>query len=436
VGIGGYVQAVTAGRLKGHDVALLRVRIPGETLNLLVASSEGIGFIDEAGRARLRAALREGAPSGLQARLRAKIEGARLLGVRADAVSFEREGHRWRLATEEGGTIVLVEATEQGEAAELGRAQLDASGAAMMLHLTEGVAIARRVQLERALTRARGRVARRVEAVRGDLSRCEEADWIAERARLFVAEAARAPRGAKTLVAMDWSSGKEEPIELALDPSKSAREQIDAMFRRARRLKEGAAIVRERLRESEGALAVLEGVTTELARAETGDLDALEARARAAAPRDFALATKTPSAPGRHREARARSPYRTFASGDGERILVGRGAAHNDALTFHVSRPHDLWLHAKDRVGAHVVVPLKRGAVCSPERLVEAAHLAAHFSEAKDEAIVDVQYTPRKFVRKPKGSAPGFVIVDREKVIVLRREAATLRRLLESESLE
>jgi predicted ribosome quality control (RQC) complex YloA/Tae2 family protein len=65
--------------------------------------------------------------------------------------------------------------------------------------------------------------------------------------------------------------------------------------------------------------------------------------------------------------------------------------------------------------------------------LVEAAHLAAHFSDASEEAVVEVTYTPRRYIRKPRGSAPGAVVVDREKVIVLRRDEAILRRLLASE---
>jgi predicted ribosome quality control (RQC) complex YloA/Tae2 family protein len=112
---------------------------------------------------------------------------------------------------------------------------------------------------------------------------------------------------------------------------------------------------------------------------------------------------------------------------------VGRGAAQNDALTLHVARPHDLWLHAKDRGGAHVVVSLEKGSSCPPDLLIEAAHLAAHFSDARDERIVDIQYTPRRYLRKPRGSPPGLVLVDREKVFALRKDERLLQRLLESE---
>ena len=113
--------------------------------------------------------------------------------------------------------------------------------------------------------------------------------------------------------------------------------------------------------------------------------------------------------------------------------MVGRGAAHNDELTLHVARPRDLWLHAKNWTGAHVVVPLGKGMSCPPDLLVQAAHLAAHFSDARGERTVEVSYAPRRYVRKRKGSAPGAVVVDREKVLLLRKEPATLRRLLESE---
>jgi predicted ribosome quality control (RQC) complex YloA/Tae2 family protein len=128
-----------------------------------------------------------------------------------------------------------------------------------------------------------------------------------------------------------------------------------------------------------------------------------------------------------------RVAFRTFVARSGAKILVGKGAADNDTLTLHVAKPHDLWLHAKDRAGAHVVVPLGKGKSCPAEDLVDAAHLAAHFSDARDEKAVDIQYLPRRYVRKPKGSAPGAVVVDREKVLPLRFDSALLRRLLERE---
>jgi predicted ribosome quality control (RQC) complex YloA/Tae2 family protein len=114
-------------------------------------------------------------------------------------------------------------------------------------------------------------------------------------------------------------------------------------------------------------------------------------------------------------------------------ILVGKGADDNDRLTIEHARPHDLWLHARDDAGAHVVVPLERGEACPPELLCDAATLAAHFSQARGQARVDVLYTERRYVRKPRKIGPGKVVLLREKVFRLHLEPARLKRLLAAE---
>jgi predicted ribosome quality control (RQC) complex YloA/Tae2 family protein len=94
---------------------------------------------------------------------------------------------------------------------------------------------------------------------------------------------------------------------------------------------------------------------------------------------------------------------------------VGRAARDNDNLTFKIAKPNDLWLHAADYSGSHVVVrnPTRKDI---PQRtLIEAAQLAAHFSRANKDPKVDVHYTQRKFLSKPKGTAPGLVRLSRFK---------------------
>ncbi len=390
---GGFVQRVHAAALGGRDVVLLHVRFTGETRYVVAAPGLGVGIVSTPLRDRLREAMKQAAP---------------------------RDKARWE---------TVFEAAATGPEDD----DLDAAGARIVEALAQAESGGRREALAKALTRALSKVGRRIEAVRGDLAKAEKAGEMGRLAQLFVVEAARAPRGAKRLVAQDWSSGEAREVELPLDPGKPARAQVDALFQRARRLKEGARIGLERLADAERARAQLALLATELA-AEGPDVPALEARARAAPPRDFKLASGPAQAlPGRVKKQPPLPPYREFTGSAGGRVRVGRGAEQNDALTLHVARPHDLWLHAKNRTGAHVVVPLDRGASCPGELLVDAAHLAAHFSEARGEDVVEVQYTPRRYVRKPKGSAPGLVVVDREKVLVLRVEPERLRCLLERE---
>jgi predicted ribosome quality control (RQC) complex YloA/Tae2 family protein len=285
----------------------------------------------------------------------------------------------------------------------------------------------------RALSRALARVDRRLAAIESDLAKAATAREVAERARLFVASAASAARGTSVLVAIDWTTGAPLSVEMPLDPSKGASEQVATLFRRARRLTAGTNAGLQRFRSTQ---AVAEGLRElELALADPeADVGSLEARALALAPRDYSRAVKATAMPARARaKLRARPPFRKFVGAGGRAILVGRDAARNDELTLHVARPRDLWLHVRNAAGAHVVVPLDKGASCPADVLVQAAHLAAHFSEARDERTVEVTYVARRFVRKPRGSAPGAVVVDREKVIILRKEDLVIRELLDSE---
>jgi hypothetical protein len=456
----GYVQRVRVARLGDRAVALFEVRIPGETVHLVCAAGAGVGVLDESGRAALRVAMRAShaladrddrdhlahaanVASATNALWRARFEGASVTRTTLRAVDFAREGKIVRADCDggrdgrDGGLRILDDVIENTpEGGEPTRRELEDHGAAIAAALSTLGRVGRRDALARALRKAIAKVERRVAAVTGDLSRIGDADALAARAQLFVAVASNAPRGTRQLRAVDWSSGQATVVELTIDPARSAGEQMNALFKRARRLKEGGRIARARLEEARAALAGLEGALTELAN-DQADLDALEARGRAAAARDFKLAPSgargsSMSGP-RERERAARPPYRTFVGASQARILVGRGAAHNDTLTLQVARPHDLWLHARGTAGAHVVVPLPKGKSCPPDWLVEAAHLAAHFSDARDERLVDVVYTPRRYLRKPRGSAPGLVVVDREKVFVLRKDDQILKRLLEAE---
>ncbi len=115
---------------------------------------------------------------------------------------------------------------------------------------------------------------------------------------------------------------------------------------------------------------------------------------------------------------------RRYRSSDDFEIIVGRGARENDQLTFRVARPNDLWLHAADYPGAHVIVRNHTRADIPHRTIVEAAQLAAFTSQAKDDSKVSVHYAPRKFISKPKGAVPGLVRLSNFKTLLVEpREA-------------
>lgn len=104
---------------------------------------------------------------------------------------------------------------------------------------------------------------------------------------------------------------------------------------------------------------------------------------------------------------------------DSFRILIGRNAKNNDLLTQRYSYKDDLWLHARDVAGSHVIIKYQAGKPFPKHVIERAAELAAWYSKRRTDSLCPVTVTPKKFVRKPKGLAEGQVIVEKEDVVLV-----------------
>ncbi len=113
-----------------------------------------------------------------------------------------------------------------------------------------------------------------------------------------------------------------------------------------------------------------------------------------------------------------RVPFRKFET-HGFTILVGKGARENDELTLKYAKKDDLWLHAKDVSGSHVILKQQSNKPFPHEVIEKAAQLAAFYSKRKTDSLTPVIVTPKKFIRKPKGLPPGLVHVDKEDTILV-----------------
>lgn len=111
-------------------------------------------------------------------------------------------------------------------------------------------------------------------------------------------------------------------------------------------------------------------------------------------------------------------PYREVEF-NGYKIWIGRNAECNDILTLKFGYKEDLWLHAKDVSGSHVLLKHQAGKKFPKEVIDRAAQLAAYFSKRRNETLCPVIVTPRKFVRKRKGDPAGVVVVEREEVLMV-----------------
>jgi predicted ribosome quality control (RQC) complex YloA/Tae2 family protein len=250
---------------------------------------------------------------------------------------------------------------------------------------------------------------------------------------LLLANISNAERIGARVRLTDYFAEGAPTIELEIDEHASLQEEASrrfARYTRAKRAAEEIARRRESLREE---LASLEARGAELEQiASARDEDALavfessEPRVKGRQQQRDSKVVETRGAKSKKKNAVEQTTgLRRYRSSDGYEILVGRASHDNDRLTFKVARSHDVWLHAADYPGSHVVVRARSRDEDVPHRtLVEAAQLAAYFSQAKHDAKVAVHHTRRKFVSKMKGAAPGLVrLASFRTILVEPREA-------------
>jgi len=250
------------------------------------------------------------------------------------------------------------------------------------------------------------------------------------------------------------AGGLEVTITIPLDPTLPPGANAERLFRAARRGQRGAIRVAARLAETDSELARAHAWSERVA--EASSLKTVEAirkemeeTPRLLAHQDrMALQGGIESAHGESRRAPAghvQKPARgassrqrreagheprRFVSSDGLPILVGRDTQGNDHLTLHLAKSQDLWLHVQGCSGSHVVIRVPNRSGNVPRRtLIQAAQLAAYYSQARNHGKVAVDYTLRKYVHKPKKAKPGVVTISQEKTIIVCPDKSLIQKL-------
>lgn len=132
---------------------------------------------------------------------------------------------------------------------------------------------------------------------------------------------------------------------------------------------------------------------------------------------------------GRKKMKLAASKPMHFVSSTGADIYVGKNNRQNDELTLRFASPNDIWMHTKNIPGSHVIV--KGASEQDTAAMTEAALLAAYYSRARGSENVAVDYTPRKYVKKPAGAKPGMVIYTTNKTAYVTPSEEAVARLKE-----
>lgn len=304
--------------------------------------------------------------------------------------------------------------------------------------------LARRIH--RALHKQRARIERKAQRVQADLAAAEEAQRLEKQGELLKAHLGEIAPGAASAVFPDFESGA--PVEIALDPKLGAADNMQRLFRLARK---AAKRARKAAADVEGVRARLADNAALCAEAETAGAGAGGDAAAAAAPLDaealHALARRPeiarllerhapppPAAPRRiwrvgKRELPARLAPKRYRTADGLEVWVGKSDEGNDILTTRLARGGDLFFHIEGDPGSHVI--LRTGKDEPPqESLLEAAELAVNFSRARHATRAAVHIAAVKDITKPRGAKPGLVYVHRGRALQLRRSPERLARIL------
>jgi predicted ribosome quality control (RQC) complex YloA/Tae2 family protein len=265
---------------------------------------------------------------------------------------------------------------------------------------------ARRDRIAATLSASCDRSRRTVAALEAELSSSERAGEYERSGNLLMAHAGSIPRGT-TSVELEDGGG---PLRITLEPHRSAMENARRFFDRAKSARRARREAHERIivvrAKLERAAALLEELQ-QLARPD--DVEAF-LRTHADALPSFGVASSgEPAGP---------ALFRTFLVEGGFEVLAGKNSTNNDLLTLKHARPDDLWFHARGGSGSHVVLRVgsARGEPGKAAR-EQAAAIAAYFSSMKTSRMAPVAMTRRKYVRKPKGSPPGTVLIEREEVL-------------------
>ena len=200
------------------------------------------------------------------------------------------------------------------------------------------------------------------------------------------------------------SNGRMPSVELAgfdgsvcrikLDPAKTLIQNMERFFSLTRRSKNGIAACETRISELEEKLKNIN---------ETNDLPV--------------PAVKTEK---KRTKAAVHVPYHKFKADNGRIFLVGKEDRDNDELTFKIALPHDIWFHAKDYHGSHVIMKMKKNEQIQHSDILTACKLAIIYSKAKKGGSGEVWYTERKNVTKKKGANAGSVTFKNAKVIYMK----------------
>ena len=277
----------------------------------------------------------------------------------------------------------------------------------------------RGADLIRSASTTRDRLRRKLALQEKDYAATQNRDQLRISGDLITANLYRMERGQTKLVCENYYDENCAHTTIQLDPLLTPQQNAAKYYKRYTKAKTAEKYLREQMEIARRDMEYLESVLEEISHAET-EQDFIDIRNEL---REAGFLRKQ----GKKEIRRAAKP-RAFRTTSGFRVLVGRNNRQNDQLTCKEADHRDLWFHTQKIHGSHVIL-CTGGQDVDDDTIVEAAMLAAYYSQARESGNVPVDYTMVKNVKKPTGARPGMVIYKTCRTVNVTPDEALVKRL-------
>ena len=258
----------------------------------------------------------------------------------------------------------------------------------------------------RSVTQARSRTAKKIANQEQDLRNAADRERMRQFGDIITSNFHRMERGQTALRAQNYYDPEGGEVDIPLDPLLTPQQNAAKYYKDYKKAQKAEEMLSIQLEKNRRELDYLDSVLQMISLSE-GDRDLQEIRQELMDNGYLKQHRRKMTAKGKQKIIRSKPME--FRSSAGLTILVGKNNSQNDRLTLKEADKRDIWLHTQKIHGSHVILKTDGG---EPDErsLNEAAMLAAWFSQGRESGQVPVDYTPVRYVKKPAGAKPGFVI--------------------------
>ncbi|NNU92147.1 fibronectin/fibrinogen-binding protein [Geobacillus sp. NFOSA3] len=262
--------------------------------------------------------------------------------------------------------------------------------------------------LERFIANEKAKNEKKLIKLKQTLEEAKQAEQYRLYGELLTANLYAIKRGMKEIEVINYYDENGATVTIPLDPQKSPSENAQSYFQKYQKAKNSLNVVQEQIKRTNEEITYFNTLLQQLETAAPKDVEEIREEL---IEQGYLRARAT-------KQTKKQKPRKIeldrYVASDGTEILVGKNNKQNDYLTTKLAHKDEIWLHTKDIPGSHVVIRSKNP---SEQTIAEAANLAAYFSKARQSSSVPVDYTRVRYVKKPSGAKPGFVIYENQQTI-------------------